>query len=128
MIRLCLKCGKAFEAGKGDSYCSEHAEARENERTRRRDVNEPARGYRRTARWKRAAAKARARDDGRCTFVNLTRGPIAGTRPGERCSRTHGLDVHHVQALAAGGAPYSLANLATVCRAHHRFVEGKVPA
>jgi 5-methylcytosine-specific restriction endonuclease McrA len=37
-----------------------------------------------------------------------------------RCGRTHGLEVHHIQALAAGGAAFDPANLVTLCARCHR--------
>ena len=38
---------------------------------------------------------------------------------GERCLRTGWLEAHHVVALHAGGAPFDLHNVATLCREHH---------
>jgi 5-methylcytosine-specific restriction endonuclease McrA len=44
---------------------------------------------------------------------------------GERCQSQRDLTVHHVTPLAEGGAMYELANLVTLCRAHHGSVEGR---
>jgi len=61
-----------------------------------------------TSRWRTARADALRRDDGRCTVARLL---------GGACSLT--IQVHHIDALADGGAPFDLDNLATVCSAHH---------
>jgi hypothetical protein len=48
-------------------------------------------------------------DGGRCTYVSAS---------GDRCSETHGLELHHVRAFALGGE-HSEANLAYRCKAHN---------
>ena len=53
--------------------------------------------------WARARRAALDRDLWRC----------------RRCGYPDGLEVHHVEPLAAGGAPLALANLETVCRWCH---------
>jgi 5-methylcytosine-specific restriction endonuclease McrA len=35
------------------------------------------------------------------------------------------LEVHHLVPVRSGGAPYDLANLVLVCRAHHEVIETK---
>ena len=59
-------------------------------------------------RWADARGKALDRDGWRCT----------------RCGKAARLEAHHNQALVAGGAPYDLRNLRTLCRGchieHHR--------
>lgn len=49
------------------------------------------------------------RDAGRCTYVSAS---------GERCTETHGLEVHHLRAFALGGQ-HSENNLTLRCRAHN---------
>jgi hypothetical protein len=49
------------------------------------------------------------RDAGRCTYT---------ADSGERCTETHGLELHHVTAFAQGGE-HSAANLTLRCRAHN---------
>lgn len=63
--------------------------------------------------WELARGRALARDGHRCTVARLLGGD---------CSR--GLDVHHIRPLTAGGAPYDLSNLGTVCDSHHPMWEG----
>lgn len=58
--------------------------------------------------WALARSRALSRDGNRCTVARLL---------GGECSPC--LDVHHIQALRDGGAPYDLVNLATVCDSHH---------
>jgi hypothetical protein len=41
----------------------------------------------------------------------------------ERCTRTTGLDVHHIIALKHGGDPFDPANLEVLCRVCHRARE-----
>lgn len=49
------------------------------------------------------------RDAGRCTFAEAS---------GRRCSETHGLELHHLEAFAKGGE-HSEQNLTLRCRAHN---------
>ena len=56
-----------------------------------------------TIAWERARRRSLERDFYRCT----------------ECQNPGRLEVHHVQALRAGGQPYTLANLRTLCRACH---------
>ena len=53
--------------------------------------------------WERARRAAFNRDGYRC----------------QDCGLAGRLEAHHVKPLDAGGAPYALGNLATVCRACH---------
>lgn len=57
----------------------------------------------RSVKWGIARARTLNRDGWRC----------------RECGRPGVLEVHHVKALADGGAPYDLANLRTVCRRCH---------
>jgi 5-methylcytosine-specific restriction endonuclease McrA len=72
----------------------------------------------------RAAAEARGRyipasirravwrrDEGRCAFVS---------RDGRRCGSTSGVEFHHVQAFAVGGAA-TIDNIQMRCRSHNGF-------
>ncbi len=52
------------------------------------------------------------RDLRQCTHVNVY---------GKRCSHTKWLDVHHIVPVAKGGSD-DVANLTTLCSAHHRMV------
>lgn len=112
--RPCLDCGRLTTA----SRCASCRKKRERAKSaRRRD--DPAVKIRGTAEWKRARAAALARDLHRCTY---------GTLLGERfftgqCPVVSGLDVHHVIAIADGGAPYDLSNLRTLCNDHHGELE-----
>ena len=54
-------------------------------------------------RWERARRAAFNRDGYRC----------------QECGQAGRLECHHVKPLEAGGAPYALGNLATLCRACH---------
>lgn len=58
----------------------------------------------------RVRHQVQGRDAGRCTYRN---------RDGTRCEARRWLDVHHVTPVARGG-PDVLANLVTLCSAHHR--------
>ena len=55
------------------------------------------------AEWDRARRAALDRDQWRCT----------------RCGHPGGLEVHHLQSLDAGGAPFALGNLQALCRDCH---------
>lgn len=66
-----------------------------------------------TPAWSAARDAALRRDGNRCTVSRWAGGACTGS-----------LHVHHIVALADGGAPYDLANLGTVCAAHHPFWEG----
>lgn len=56
-----------------------------------------------TARWKRVRLAVIDRDGRRCT----------------ECGGAGRLEVHHVRPIQAGGAPFDLDNLRTVCRRCH---------
>ena len=58
--------------------------------------------------WDRVRRLALARDDYRC----------------RACGHPGDLEVHHVEALAAGGAPLALANVRTLCRSCHMGEHG----
>ena len=53
--------------------------------------------------WARVRRAALDRDDWRC----------------RRCSSPLDLEVHHLKAVAAGGAPYALDNVEVLCRDCH---------
>lgn len=61
------------------------------------------------AKWNKARKVALERDNYQCQY------PACGSR--------HRLEVHHIRPLDAGGAPYALDNLLTLCRTHHILVE-----
>ena len=61
------------------------------------------RGIYSTARWKAIRLVAMHRDGWKC----------------KQCGRVTGLQVHHVEPIAAGGRAFDLANLETVCRDCH---------
>ena len=54
--------------------------------------------------------QVRARDQGQCTF----------TKEGARCESRRWIDVHHLKPRSEGGE-HTLANLTTLCSAHHRM-------
>ena len=55
--------------------------------------------------------KVHVRDGGRCTFVSAD---------GARCSETHDVEVHHVQAFGRGGG-HEAGNLRLLCRRHNVY-------
>jgi 5-methylcytosine-specific restriction endonuclease McrA len=55
--------------------------------------------------------QVRARDQGQCTY----------TKENKRCESKRWIDVHHLKPRSEGGE-HTLANLATLCSAHHRMV------
>lgn len=55
------------------------------------------------AHWRRVRWAVLRRDGFRC----------------QKCGKAGRLEVHHVQALEAGGDPYDLGNLAAICRSCH---------
>lgn len=59
-------------------------------------------------RWRATRSRVLKRDANRCTVSRLL---------GGECSAS--LDVHHIRPVRAGGAPYDLENLASVCDSHH---------
>jgi hypothetical protein len=75
----------------------------------RQRATEPQSHIRNSAAWQRARAAAKARDNG-CAM--RTQGGCNGR-----------LEVHHRTPIAAGGNPYDLANLLTLCRTHHEQAE-----
>jgi hypothetical protein len=84
-----------------------------------RRKNDPARKLRSTKRWQSARRVRLNMDGGRCTF---------GTHGAERfwterCPVTKDVDVHHIEPVNDGGAPYDPANLRTLCETHHNQVE-----
>ena len=98
----CIRCGQLIDAGAG-SYCPRHRPRRDSPG---RGGGAAIRSYRR---------RALERDGYRCRALlpDNSRCPTKGER---------NLEVHHLQALAAGGT-HALANLVTVCRRHHRELE-----
>lgn len=62
--------------------------------------------------WQQLRAQAILRDDRRCSIARLI---------GGECHPT--LHVHHVEAVADGGAPLDLDNVITVCQTHHPMLE-----
>ena len=61
--------------------------------------------------WKAVRARAIARDGHACTVGHLLGGP---------CSPSDvPLEAHHIIPVEDGGAPFDLANIGTVCKAHH---------
>lgn len=74
-----------------------------------------ARKVRSSAKWKRVRARRLAHDGNRCTALEN----------GERCTRTHGLEVHHLDPIEAypDADPYDFERLRTLCGIHHRLLE-----
>ena len=104
ILRLCPKCGAtvdpATEGQRGPCRRCERNRSRA-----RRAAGEPGVLIRSTAKWQRTRATALRRDRHSCTG----------------CGATGRLEVHHVQPIAAGGAPFDLRNLVTLCPScHHR--------
>lgn len=81
-----------------------------------------------TPEWRRARAEALARDDGRCTAVEYYDVVVDDDGTPEevpvRCDETESLHVHHVTQPELGGDAYDLANLLTLCAAHHGRLHG----
>jgi hypothetical protein len=65
-----------------------------------------------TPAWEQARARAILRDGSRCSVGRLIGGDCHST-----------LHVHHVKAIAEGGAPFDVDNLITVCATHHPSLE-----
>jgi 5-methylcytosine-specific restriction enzyme A len=57
----------------------------------------------------------------RCRALALRRSPLC-PRCAENGFTTPATDVHHIQDLAEGGAPFDLDNLETLCHEHHSMV------
>lgn len=70
-----------------------------------------------TREWREARAAALERDGHQCT-VELP----ADTGEIWRCPDVHDLVVHHIDPVEAGGHPFDLANLLTICRSHHTML------
>lgn len=66
-----------------------------------------------TSLWDDARAAALERDGHRCTVARWLGGACS---PGP-------LQVHHLHAVAEGGAPFDLDNLGTACQGHHPMWE-----
>lgn len=81
-----------------------------------------------TPRWKKVAAAAAARDGHRCTYGLEPGDRGVAHYPEGRCPVREGLDGHHRIPIEDGGAPYSLANVRTVCRTHHARLEQEARA
>ena len=106
LLKFCLGCMRSYEPWS------------RNNRGRCRDCLRKYEGAKRAKRanrarssmaWQNARAAARKRDGERC----------------QRCGATEGLEVHHITALAEGGAEFDLSNLTTLCQECHVDVRGR---
>ena len=68
-----------------------------------RDGRKGRTGIYSTSRWKAVRLMAMHRDSWQC----------------RQCGRVTGLQVHHIEPIAAGGAGFDLDNLETICRDCH---------
>jgi hypothetical protein len=100
----CLKHGLSEGAGR----CPECKRERNRERNSR-----PGHNVWNSAPWKRVRKLALERDGYRCRYLEA----------GHRCAATARLSVHHIQALAEGGAMFELGNLVTLCDRHHGSID-----
>lgn len=81
---------------------------------------------RNTMAWRRVRARAIARDGNRCTW-GLEDGDDGTLHyPDQRCPVTARLDGHHRVPIEAGGAPFALSNIRTMCSTHHNRAEASL--
>lgn len=76
-----------------------------------------------TREWREAREACLARDGHSCT-VELP----SDTGEIWRCPESGDLVVHHVDPIEAGGAPFELDNLLTICRSHHSMLHWMMTA
>lgn len=100
-VTVCSRCHSITPTTTGGRCrsCARHHDRRRQTPTQRRIYN--------SGLWRRIRALARARDGG-CLH----------------CGATTSLHVHHIIAINAGGDPYSLDNLETLCSSCHHAIEG----
>ena len=120
--RPCLDCGRPSYFERCEHCAPDH------ERTRR--ANEPHRAVYSTAAWRRAREACLIRDGYRCTVSEMTLENTAGVRCHVYDPSGRSLDAHHTRKLselvAAGENPTDLRWLRTVCKRHHRLLEGLI--
>lgn len=89
---------------------------RERERTEERLVTEPWRRFYLDPRWPKVREMTLRRDQYRCqALIN-----------GVQCTKTHGLEAHHIIALKDGGPPFDLANTIALCGSCHQKITDNV--
>lgn len=109
---LCARHGR-YVGRKGCPVCKR-------ERARRPKRATAAEKIRSSARWKTAERETIDRDGGQCTYgLELGDGRVMGGR----CPVITGLQAHHRVPIEAGGAPFALSNLRTLCATHHARAE-----
>ena len=107
MSRYCSRCGQPYEpVGRSTGKCRQCQRIYERDKSRHRRE----RRTRNCVRWQQARAAARRGGGERC----------------RRCGSADRLEVHHIVPLSAGGQPFALSNLITLCsRCHHDVERGR---
>lgn len=114
--RICSRHGRYV--GRSCPKCRTDRDARTKPITR-------ADQLRSSRRWKRVQRAAIARDGYRCTYGLELGDRGAAHYPQGRCPVEDGLSGHHRVPIEAGGEPFELDNVRTVCATHHAALEAR---
>jgi 5-methylcytosine-specific restriction endonuclease McrA len=106
LLRTCSVCGRTYDPYAGGYHRAGKCQACTRDYERARSRAKPQRLARGSARFKKLREFVKARDGHRC----------------QQCGSGLQLEVHHIVALASGGAPFDPANLVTLCRSCHDSV------